>query len=63
VAGQSADLTHAVNETLAQYARRIKARYFATGKIRRDQAEDYALRKGMSLDAIERWLPPNLAYD
>jgi 5-methyltetrahydrofolate--homocysteine methyltransferase len=40
-----------------------EARYFAIGKIGRDQAEEYALRKRMSLDAVERWLAPNLAYD
>jgi len=40
-----------------------EARYFAIGKIGRDQVEDYALRKGMSLDAVEHWLAPNLAYD
>ena len=40
-----------------------EARYFAIGKIGRDQAEEYALRKGMNLDVIERWLAPNLAYD
>jgi 5-methyltetrahydrofolate--homocysteine methyltransferase len=40
-----------------------KARYFAVGKIGKDQAEDYARRKGMSLKIVERWLSPNLNYD
>ncbi|MEO0326338.1 MAG: vitamin B12 dependent-methionine synthase activation domain-containing protein, partial [Myxococcota bacterium] len=40
-----------------------KARYFAVGKIDRDQVADYARRKGMSLAEAERWLAPNLAYD
>jgi len=39
------------------------ARYFSVGRIGRDQAEDYALRKGMSLAETERWLAPNLAYE
>ena len=37
--------------------------YFATGKIGRDQIEDYAARKGMSVDVVERWLAAVLAYD
>ncbi len=37
--------------------------YFGVGKINRDQAEDYARRKGMTLEEAERWLAPNLGYD
>jgi 5-methyltetrahydrofolate--homocysteine methyltransferase len=40
-----------------------EARYFQVGKIGRDQAEDYARRKGMSLATVERWLASNLGYD
>ncbi len=40
-----------------------KARYFAVGKIGRDQVEDYARRKGLSVEEIERWLAPNLGYE
>jgi 5-methyltetrahydrofolate--homocysteine methyltransferase len=36
------------------------SRYFAVGKIERDQAADYAARKGESLGEVERWLSPNL---
>ncbi|MEQ1863287.1 MAG: methionine synthase [Micropepsaceae bacterium] len=36
--------------------------YFGLGRIERDQVEDYARRKGMSLLEMERWLAPNLAY-
>ncbi len=39
-----------------------EARYFAVGKIERDQAQDYARRKGEPLKEIERWLGPNLNY-
>ena len=40
-----------------------QARYFAVGKINRDQVVDYARRKGMSLAEMEKWLGPNLAYE
>jgi len=40
-----------------------QARYFAVGKIDRDQVEDYHRRKGMDLRQVERWLRPNLNYD
>jgi len=39
------------------------ARYFAVAKINRDQVEDYARRKGMTIAEAERWLAPNLGYD
>ena len=39
------------------------ARYFAVGKLNRDQVADYAERKEMTLAEMERWLAPNLAYD
>ncbi len=38
------------------------SRYFSVGKIGRDQVEDYARRKDVSVDDAERWLRPNLAY-
>jgi 5-methyltetrahydrofolate--homocysteine methyltransferase len=40
-----------------------EARYFAVDLITRDQVEDYARRKGMPVDEVERWLAPNLAYE
>jgi 5-methyltetrahydrofolate--homocysteine methyltransferase len=39
------------------------SRYFGIGRIGRDQVRSYAARKGMSLEAMERWLQPNLGYD
>jgi 5-methyltetrahydrofolate--homocysteine methyltransferase len=39
-----------------------QSKYFALGKIDRDQVEDYARRKGISLELAERWLAPNLGY-
>jgi len=40
-----------------------KARYFAVDRITREQVEDYARRKRMSLTEVERWLAPNLGYE
>ena len=37
--------------------------YFAVGKLGRDQVEDYARRKGMSVEEVERWLAPYLGYE
>ncbi|HEU4472042.1 MAG TPA: methionine synthase [Flavisolibacter sp.] len=37
-----------------------QSHYFGLGKIQRDQLEDYAQRKGMSLEEAERWLRPVL---
>ncbi|HEX5474828.1 MAG TPA: methionine synthase [Vicinamibacterales bacterium] len=39
------------------------AKYFNVGRIGRDQAESYALRKGMPIEDVERWLSSNLAYE
>jgi 5-methyltetrahydrofolate--homocysteine methyltransferase len=39
------------------------ARYFNVGKVNRDQVEDYARRKGLGLDQMERWLAPSLSYE
>src|ERR687898_481268 len=40
-----------------------ESRYFGVAEIGRDQARDYAERKGMTLEEAEKWLAPNLAYD
>jgi len=40
-----------------------ESKYFGVGKINRDQVEDYARRKGMTMEEAERWLAPNLGYD
>ena len=39
-----------------------ESHYFGVGKIRKDQVEDYAKRKGVTLQEMERWLGPNLGY-
>lgn len=39
-----------------------ESRYFGLGKIDKDQVENYAERKGQTLEVTERWLSPNLKY-
>ncbi len=39
-----------------------QAKYFGLGKIDRDQVEDYARRRGITIDEAEKWLRPNLNY-
>jgi 5-methyltetrahydrofolate--homocysteine methyltransferase len=40
-----------------------EAKYFAVGKINRDQVEDYGRRKGFDRKTAEKWLAPNLGYE
>ncbi len=40
-----------------------QASYFSVGRINRDQVEDYARRKGISIADAEHWLAPNLGYE
>ncbi len=40
-----------------------ESRYFNVGKISKDQVIEYAKRKNMGVEEIERWLAPNLAYE
>jgi 5-methyltetrahydrofolate--homocysteine methyltransferase len=40
-----------------------ESRYFGVGKIERDQVEDYARRKGWTMQEAERWLAPLLNYN
>jgi 5-methyltetrahydrofolate--homocysteine methyltransferase len=37
--------------------------YFGVGKVERDQTQDYAKRKGWTVEEAERWLAPVLNYD
>lgn len=39
-----------------------KSHYFAVGKLAKDQIEDYAARKNMPLETVEKWLSPYLTY-
>jgi 5-methyltetrahydrofolate--homocysteine methyltransferase len=45
------------------YLAHPQAHYFGIGRIGRDQVEDYARRKGMTVTEAERWLSANLAYE
>jgi 5-methyltetrahydrofolate--homocysteine methyltransferase len=38
-----------------------EARYFGLGKIKEDQVEDYAKRKGITIEEATKWLNPNIA--
>ena len=45
------------------YLAHPQSKYFAVGKIGRDQVEDYARRKGTTFEEAQRWLTPNLGYE
>ena len=45
------------------YIAHPEAHYFGVAKVERDQVEDYAARKGMPIDEVERWLAPVLNYE
>jgi 5-methyltetrahydrofolate--homocysteine methyltransferase len=40
-----------------------ESKYFALGRITREQIEDYAARKNLTIEEAERWLSPNLNYE
>ncbi|MEQ8906084.1 methionine synthase [Ekhidna sp.] len=44
------------------YFSHAESKYFGLGKISKDQVEDYAIRKQMSVEEVEKWLSPNLNY-
>ena len=39
-----------------------ESKYFGLGKITMDQIENYAIRRGISIDEAKKWLSPNLAH-
>lgn len=45
------------------YLAHTKSKYFTTGKIGKDQIDDYRKRKGISIKEAEKWLRPILNYD
>ncbi len=68
-AGQNAGIT--LTESFAMmptsavsgyYFAHPEAQYFGVARIGRDQLEDYAKRRGVSLEQAEKWLRPNLGY-
>jgi len=40
-----------------------EVRYFGVGKLARDQITDYARRKDLAVEEVERWLAPVLGYN
>ena len=40
-----------------------RSQYFVVGRVGKEQVEDYAKRKGWSVQEAERWLAANLDYD
>src|SRR3546814_5502257 len=46
-------------DTLFPYTTLFRSKYFGIGKIHRDQVQDYATRRGVSMDQAERWLSAN----
>ena len=40
-----------------------KAKYFGLGQLKKDQIVDYATRKGMTVEEVEKWMAPSLNYD
>jgi 5-methyltetrahydrofolate--homocysteine methyltransferase len=54
---------HPASSVSGWYFSHPKAQYFGTGKIQRDQVEDYAERKHLDLRIVERWLAPVMGYD
>jgi 5-methyltetrahydrofolate--homocysteine methyltransferase len=45
------------------YMAHPESKYFGVGKIERDQVEEYAQRKGMKVEEVERWVRQNLEYE
>ncbi len=65
-AGISLTTSYAMNppsSVSGLYFAHPEARYFGVGRIARDQVEDYAARKGISVEECERWLQSDLAYE
>ena len=54
---------HPASSVSGLYFNHPAAKYFAVGKLGRDQAEDYAGRKGGPVAAVEKWLGPYLDYE
>jgi len=54
---------HPAASVAGLYFAHPQARYFAVDRLARDQVQDYARRKGMSVVEVERWLSSNLGYE
>ena len=54
---------HPASAVSGMYYSHPDSKYFGLGKIEKDQVIEYAKRKEMTLEVIERWLAPNLSYE
>jgi 5-methyltetrahydrofolate--homocysteine methyltransferase len=54
---------HPAASVCGLYLAHPEARYFAVGRVGRDQVADYARRKGLAVAEVERLIGPNLAYE
>ena len=54
---------HPASSVSGLYFNHPDSKYFAVGKLGRDQIEDYAPRKGLTVAEAERWLAPYLGYE
>jgi 5-methyltetrahydrofolate--homocysteine methyltransferase len=54
---------HPASSVSGMYFNHPESKYFGVGKLGRDQVEEYAQRKGLSLAETEKWLGPYLDYD
>jgi 5-methyltetrahydrofolate--homocysteine methyltransferase len=54
---------HPASSVSGFYFSHPESKYFGLGKINKDQVEEYAARKGESIQYIEKWLSPNLGYE
>jgi 5-methyltetrahydrofolate--homocysteine methyltransferase len=54
---------HPASSVSGFYFSHPAAKYFGVGMIGRDQVENYSVRKGMDIPALEKWLAPSLSYD
>jgi len=54
---------HPASSVSGFYFNHPESKYFAVGKLGKDQLEDYATRTGESLSDHEKWLGPYLDYD
>lgn len=54
---------HPASAVSGYYFSHPQSQYFVVGRISKEQAQDYAARKGISLESAEKFLSANLDYD
>jgi 5-methyltetrahydrofolate--homocysteine methyltransferase len=53
---------HPASSVSGFYFSHPQSKYFRVGLIGKDQVTDYAKRKGMTVEQVEKWLSPQLGY-